>query len=506
MLGLQARNLLQVRAGGSCTVGRKDKAKDFANAIASRDADFSEWYIDVVRKADLADYSDIRGCMVIKPYGYGIWENVQAGLDKRIKATGHQNAYFPLFVPESYLKKEADHVEGFAPEVPWVTHVGEEKLEERLCIRPTSEAIIGATYAKWVQSYRDLPILINQWANVVRWEKRTRLFLRTSEVLWQEGHTCHRTAEEAVEETHKMLREYHNFMRDELALPTIMGKKSEKEKFAGAVDTYCVEAMMGDGWALQAGTSHFLGQNFAKAFGIKFLDEDNSEKFVWQTSWGVSTRLIGAVVMTHGDEKGLKLPPRIAPIQAVIVPIIFDATKAATMEACAKIEAELQGADIRVKFDSRDWVSSGFKYNDWELRGVPLRIEVGPKDLEKGQAMLVRRDTREKIPTPLAELSAKVKELLVAIQANMLQSALDFRASRTREITDYEEFKKAIETGKEFVIAPWDGTTETELKIKEETKATIRCIPFEGGEAKPGDRCIKSGAPAAHRVIFARNY
>ncbi|MBI3737018.1 proline--tRNA ligase, partial [Candidatus Sumerlaeota bacterium] len=436
----------------------------------------------------------------------GLWENVQAALDKRIKATGHQNAYFPLFVPESYLKKEADHVEGFAPEVPWVTHVGEEKLEERLCIRPTSEAIIGATYAKWVQSYRDLPILINQWANVVRWEKRTRLFLRTSEFLWQEGHTCHRTAEEAVEETMKMLRVYHEFLRTELAIPSIMGKKSEKEKFAGAVDTYSVEAMMGDGWALQAGTSHFLGQNFAKAFGIKFLDEDNTEKFVYQTSWGVSTRLIGAAVMVHGDDKGLQLPPRVAPIQAVIVPIIFDATKVATMEACAKIEQELASAEIRVKFDSRDWVSSGFKYNDWELRGVPLRIEVGPKDLEKQQAMLVRRDNREKTPVPLAELAAQVKSKLTAIQSDMLARAETFLTNETRDVGNYDEFKTALEVGKGFIRAPWDGTTETELKIKEETKATIRCIPFEGSELKPGETCIRSGVPAKHRVIFARAY
>ncbi len=487
-------------------MARKEKDKSFGNALASREHDFAQWYIDVVKKADLADHADIKGCMVIKPHGYGIWENIQSALDRRIKATGHQNAYFPLFVPETYLKKEAQHVEGFAPEVPWVTHVGEEKLEERLCIRPTSEAIIGATYAKWIQSYRDLPLLINQWANVVRWEKRTRLFLRTSEFLWQEGHTCHRTSEDAMDETLKMLNVYHDFLREELAIPTIRGRKTEKEKFAGAVETYSVEAMMGDGWALQAGTSHFLGQNFAKAFGIKFLDEDNTEKFVWQTSWGVSTRLIGALIMAHGDEKGLRTPPRVAPIQVVIVPILFDATKAATLEACGKIEKELAALGVRVKLDGRDWLSPGFKFNDWELRGVPLRLEVGPRDLEKGQAMLARRDKGEKSPTPLAELGTKIPELLNAIQANLLAQAESFLSSETRTVSNYDEFKSAMEKGRGFFQAPWDGTSETEALIKEETKATIRCIPLDGSSPHPGQLCIRSAAPAKHVAIFARAY
>jgi prolyl-tRNA synthetase len=484
----------------------QDKGKAAAEAVASRAQDFSQWYIDVVRKADLADYSDVKGCMVIKPYGYALWENLQAGLDKRIKATGHQNAYFPLFVPESFLKKEAEHVEGFAPEVPWVTHVGEEKLEERMCVRPTSEAIISATYAKWIQSYRDLPILINQWANVVRWEKRTRLFLRTSEFLWQEGHTCHRTEDEAREETLKMLGVYHDFMRDELAIPVIKGRKTEKEKFAGAVETYTVEAMMGDGWALQSGTSHFFGQNFAKPFGIKFLDEDNEEKYVWQTSWGASTRLIGAVIMVHGDEKGLRMPPRVAPIQAVIVPVLFDKTKEATLEACRRIESELRDADIRVKLDDRDWIKTGFKYNDWEMRGVPLRIEVGPRDLDAGQAMLARRDTGEKQPVPLDRLVTECNRLLRDIQGDLLEAARKSLAGRTVETTDYEVLKTAIAENRGFVIAAWDGTRETEDLIKQETKATIRCIPLDGGEAQPGDVCIRSGAPARHRVVFGRNY
>ena len=487
-------------------MARKKKDKSFADALASREENFSQWYIDVVRKAALADHSAVRGCMVIKPYGYGIWENIQAGLDRRIKATGHENAYFPLFVPESLLRKEAEHVEGFAPEVPWVTHVGEEKLEERLGIRPTSEAIISATYAKWIQSYRDLPLLINQWANVVRWEKRPRLFLRTSEFLWQEGHTCHRTQEEAREETLRMLEVYHEFLRDELAIPTIKGRKSEKEKFAGAIETYTVEAIMGDGWALQSGTSHFLGQNFAKAFGIKFLDEDNVEKHVWQTSWGMSTRVIGALIMVHGDAKGLRLPPRVAPVQAVIVPIVFEKTKAAVLEACSKIEKELTAFGVRTKVDSRDWLSPGFKYNDWELRGVPLRLEVGPRDLEKQQAMLARRDTGEKSAVGLDALSGQIPKILAAIQTNLLAEARAFLAASTREIDDYEDFKATVAEGKTFIRAPWDGTTETEKLIQEETKATIRCIPLEGSEPESGQVCIRSGAPAKHVVIFARAY
>ncbi len=488
-------------------MGRKDKAKEGGTAaLADREKEFSQWYIDVVRKADLADYSDVRGCMVIKPYGFALWERMQSALDQRIKATGHENAYFPLFVPESLLRKEAEHVAGFAPEVPWVTHVGEEKLEERLCIRPTSEAIIGATYARWIQSYRDLPLLINQWCNVVRWEKRTRLFLRTSEFLWQEGHTCHRTAQEAYEETLKMLRLYHDFLREELALPSIMGKKTEKEKFAGAVETYSIEAMMADRWALQAGTSHFLGQNFAKAFGIQFLDEDNAVKPVWQTSWGVSTRLVGALIMAHGDQRGLVLPPRLAPIQIVIVPIVFEATKAQTLTACARIESELRAFGLRVKIDDRDWHSPGYKFNHWELRGVPVRLEVGPKDVEKGQAVVVRRDTGEKVPVGLGELTMHVSKSLMVVQARLLAEAEAFLARHTFEIEDYAAFREAIEAERGFVRSPWDGTAETEARIQEETKATIRCIPLEGSEPRAGQRCVRSGEPARHVVIFARAY
>ncbi len=497
---------MNTSTGSRSKLGKKNKGKGFEGGIASRAEDFSRWYIDVVKKADLADHSDVKGCMVIKPYGYGIWENIQQSLDKRIKATGHLNAYFPLFVPESFLKKEAEHVEGFAPEVPWVTHVGEEPLDERLAIRPTSEAIIGATFARWIQSYRDLPLLINQWANVVRWEKRTRLFLRTSEFLWQEGHTCHRTEAEAREETIKMLGVYHDFMRDEMAIPTIRGIKSEREKFAGAVDTYTVEAMMGDGWALQAGTSHFLGQNFARAFEIKFLDEDNEHKFVHQTSWGVSTRLVGALIMSHGDEKGLRVPPRIAPIQAVIIPILRKDSAAATLEVANKMADDLRASDIRVKVDDRDWLNPGFKFHDWELRGVPVRIEIGPRDIEANQCMVARRDTGEKEALSLDGLAAKITEMLDAVQAGLLAEAEAFREANTREVRDFEEFKVLIAEGKTFVRAPWDGTTETEDEIKALTKATIRCIPLEGGEADRADRDILSGAPAKHIAIFARAY
>ena len=488
-------------------MAKQKGGKQFEEALASRE-NFSEWYVDVIRKAELADYSDIKGCMIIRPYGYTLWENVRDHLDRRIKATGHQNAYFPLFIPESYLMKEAEHVEGFAPEVPWVTHVGKEPLEERLAIRPTSETIICATYAKWVQSYRDLPILINQWANVVRWEKRTRLFLRTTEFLWQEGHTCHRTQDEAVDETLKMLRVYNRFLSEDLAIPTIMGRKTESEKFAGAVDTYCVEALMGDGWALQAGTSHFLGQNFAKPFGIKFLDEDNTEKFVWQTSWGVSTRLIGALIMVHGDQKGLKMPPRVAPYQTVIVPIYNDASKAGVLEEAKKLTESLQTAGIRAKLDDRDWLRPGFKFNDWELRGVPVRIEIGPRDIEAGQAMVSRRDVEggAKAAVPLAELPARVAALLEEIQNDMAAVAARFVADNTTEVATWDQFKEALETKKGFIAAGWDGTKETEAAIKEETKATIRCIPLEGGEPTPGMLDIKSGAPAQYRVLFARAY
>ena len=484
----------------------KKKGKKFEDALPDRNLDFSAWYNDLVRKAGLAEHSDVRGCMVIKPYGYTLWENLRDGLDRRIKATGHLNAYFPLFIPESYLQKEADHVEGFAPEVPWVTHVGTEPLEERLAIRPTSETVICATYAKWVQSYRDLPVLVNQWANVVRWEKRTRLFLRTTEFLWQEGHTCHRTREEAIEETLKMLRVYHDFLAEDLALPTVMGIKTDAEKFAGAVDTYCVEALMGDGWALQAGTSHFLGQNFAKGFGIEFLDEDNSRKHVWQTSWGVSTRLIGGLIMAHGDDKGLRLPPKVAPIQTVIIPILFDKTKEATLKAASQDRENLAKAGIRVQLDDREWHSPGYKFHDWEMRGVPVRIEIGPRDIEAGQAMVSRRDLRDKQPVPLDELASKVHEMQSKIQLNMLNQAKRYLSENTRDVESWDEFRKVIEEKKGFVRCGWDGTAATEAKIKEETKATIRCIPLESGTGRNNLRDIHSGDPAKYTALYARAY
>ncbi|MBN1867261.1 proline--tRNA ligase [Candidatus Sumerlaeota bacterium] len=480
--------------------------KEFEQGITPQSEDFSQWYIDTILKAEMADYSCVRGCMNIRPYGYALWENMRDALDRRFKATGHQNAYFPLFVPESFLQKEAEHVEGFAPEVPWVTHVGNEALTERLAIRPTSETVICAAYAQWVQSYRDLPILINQWANVVRWEKRTRLFLRTSEFLWQEGHTCHRTEEEAREETMKMLEVYREFCETELAMPVVCGRKTESEKFAGAVDTYCIEGMLADGNAIQNGTSHFLGQNFSKAFEIKFLDEDNVEKYVWQTSWGVTTRLVGSIVMSHGDDAGLILPPRVAPIQIVVVPVYKDRTRGQVLEEAAKIVAELQDAGLRVKCDDRETVRPGFKYNEWELRGVPLRIEIGPRDIEKGHVVAVRRVDREKTFVQRAELVARLREMLATFHGDLLGRARARIASQTREASTFDELADIVETHRGFVWAGWDGTAETEAAVKERTKATIRNIPFEGSEPTEGMKDVVSGQPAKHRVLFARAY
>ncbi len=474
--------------------------------IPSREESFSDWYVETIRKADLADYTTVKGCMVIKPYGYGLWENTRDALDRRIKATGHENAYFPLLVPESLLLKEAEHVEGFAPECAWVTHGGGSELEERLAIRPTSEAIICSIYAKWVNSYRDLPILINQWANVMRWEKRTRLFLRTSEFLWQEGHTVHRTAEDAMEETLKMHEVYREFLETELAIPVIKGEKTEAERFAGADRTFTVEALMQDGWALQAGTSHFLGQHFSKGFGIKFLDEDNTEKFAWQTSWGVSTRLIGGMIMTHGDDSGLRLPPRVAPTQVVIVPIFKSGLEGALKEKVAKIAADLRAKDVRVREDVREHLRPGFKFTEWEVKGVPIRIEIGPKDMEKGTVCIVRRDTREKAFVNENEAVATVEKLLVDIQASMLKAAVDFRDENTREPKDFEDFKSILENQRGFLSCGWDGTPETEKTIKEETKATIRCIPMDQPGAGNLGTDIYSGKPATHRVLYARAY
>lgn len=488
--------------------------KQFIKEITPRSEDFSQWYVDVVRKAELADYTMIKGCMVIKPYGYALWENIRDALDRRIKETGHQNAYFPLFVPESLLKKEAAHVAGFAPEVAWVTHGGDEELEERLAIRPTSEAIICSIYAKWVQSYRDLPILINQWANVVRWEKVTRLFLRTTEFLWQEGHTCHRTLGEAQEETIKMLRVYQEFAETELALPIIPGQKTENEKFPGAQTTYTIEAMMSDGKALQAGTSHNLGQHFSKMFDIMFEDEEsdgetgNKRKYVWQTSWGVSTRLVGGVIMTHGDENGLILPPRIAPIQVIIVPILAGNAKETVMEKARELATRLKGV-VRVHLDDREQYTPGWKYNNWEMKGVPLRLEIGPKDIQKDQCVLVRRDTREKIFCPLAELETRLGELLPLIQKDLLERARKYRDENTRRVKDYTEFGEVIEKQRGFIFAPWCGESDCETKVKDETKATIRCIPLdEQSNAIPatGGSCICCGKPAKYEVYFARAY
>ncbi len=476
-----------------------------ADFLTSQTEDFSKWYNEIVLKADLADYSPVRGCMVIKPYGYTLWERIRDELDRRFKETGHVNAYFPLFIPMSFLEKEAEHVEGFSPELAVVTHGGGSELEEPLVVRPTSETIIGHMYAKWVQSYRDLPLLINQWANVVRWEMRTRLFLRTTEFLWQEGHTAHATREEAVAETLQMLNVYTDFAVNEAAIPVFPGRKSDTERFAGAVDSYTIEAMMRDGKALQSGTSHFLGQNFAKAFDIKFLDENNAQQFAWTTSWGVSTRMVGAVVMAHGDDQGLVLPPRLAPIQVVIVPIWRkDAERADVLAAAQRITAQLQGV-ARVKLDDRDGVSPGWKFNDWEMRGVPVRLELGPRDIANGQVTAARRDIpgREgKTVLPLDGLPAAVTALLETVQQGIYDKALAFREAHTREVETYADFQAAVETG--FARAWWCGERACEAQIKEETKATTRCIPLEQPDGH--GRCVHCDKEAPGVALFARAY
>jgi prolyl-tRNA synthetase len=474
--------------------------------LPTRSENYSEWYNQLVQRAELADYAPVRGCMVVRPYGWALWENIQQALDKQFKATGHSNAAFPLFIPMSFFEKEKAHVEGFSPELAVVTHGGGSKLEEPLVVRPTSETIIGYMYSKWVKSYRDLPILINQWANVVRWEMRTRLFLRTLEFFWQEGHTAHATSGEAVEETLRILDIYTRFAIDEAAVPVIPGRKSDTEKFAGAVNSYTIEAMMGDTKALQSGTSHFLGQNFARAFEIQFLDENNTLQYAWTTSWGLSTRFIGAIIMTHGDDQGLILPPRLAPIQAVIVPIFKSEAETTTvMETVRRVEAELKAAGIRVKVDDRTEVTPGFKFNDWEMRGVPARIEIGPKDIEKGTVALARRDRpgREgKSFVPQAGLAAAVADMLVDIQRSLLERATAFRDSHIFNPSDYEELKKVVQNG--WAYSYWCESTECEAKIKEDTKATTRCIPLDQGVA-PG-KCIVCGKDAANKVYFARAY
>lgn len=478
------------------------KDEEFVKEITPQEEDYSQWYLDVIRKTEMVDYAPVRGCMVIRPYGFAVWENMKDALDKRIKETGHENAYFPLFIPESLLQKEADHVEGFAPEVAWITKGGDEELSERLAVRPTSEAIIGEMYSKWIQSWRDLPVLINQWANVVRWEKSTKPFLRTAEFLWQEGHTAHRTEEEAEEETLRMLEVYKEFAKNELAMPVISGLKSEREKFAGALRTYTIEALMFDGRALQAGTSHNLGQHFAKVFDITFLDKDDERKYVWQTSWGVSTRLLGGLIMVHGDNRGLRLPPRVAPVQVVLVPIMPKGKKEEVKEEIGKLHDELKG-NFRVKLDDREEYTPGWKFNQWEMKGVPLRVEMGPKDVEKDQVVLVRRDSGEKSFVPREGIVYKINEELEAIQKDMYERALNYMEENTREVTSVEEMAEIMETKRGLVRASWCGDGACEEEIKDETKATVRCIPFDSQEK---GMCICCQEKPGKEVIFANAY
>ena len=488
--------------------------------IPTRQEDYSLWYNELVKKADLAEHSDVRGCMVIKPYGYSIWEKMQQALDKMFKDTGHVNAYFPLFVPKSLFEAEEQNAEGFAKECAIVTHYRLKndperpgklmvdpgaKLEEELVVRPTSEAIIWSTYKKWIQSYRDLPLLINQWANVVRWEMRTRLFLRTAEFLWQEGHTAHATADEAVAETLQMLDVYADFAENFMAMPVVKGRKSEGERFPGALDTYCIEAMMQDGKALQAGTSHFLGQNFANAFNVQFTSKEGKLEYVWGTSWGVSTRLMGALIMAHSDDDGLILPPKLAPIHVVIVPIFKTAEELQKISAKAEeIASALRQQGYAVKFDNRDTHKPGFKFAEWELKGVPVRIAMGPRDLENGTVELARRDTKEKKTIKADDVAETIPVLLSEIQQNIYQRAKNFRDEKTTAVDSYEDLKKVLDEKGGFVSAHWDGTVETETAIKDETKATIRCIPLDAKEE--AGKCVYSGKPSARRVLFARAY
>lgn len=487
--------------------------------LPTRAENFSDWYNEIIKRAGLAENSSVRGCMIIKPYGFAIWEKIQSILDKAFKETGHENAYFPLFIPKSYLSREAAHVEGFAKECAVVTHYrlksdeatnqivvdDEAKLDEELVVRPTSEAIIWHSYKNWIQSYRDLPLLINQWCNIVRWEMRTRLFLRTAEILWQEGHTAHATQAEAEKEVLQMLNIYADFGKNYLAIPFLKGVKTEHEKFAGAERTYTIESMMQDGKALQAGTSHFLGQRFAKAFDVTFTDKTGQMDYVWGTSWGLTTRLIGALVMTHSDDKGLVLPPRLAPIQVVIIPIYkSEEEKAAIQEQVHIIQEQLKAHDILVKFDDRDEHKPGWKFAEYELKGVPIRMAIGPNDLANHTVELTRRDTSEKITVPTENISQRIVDMLNNIQDSLYQHAYEFREANTYSVDTYEEFKRAIVDKKGFIMAHWDGTTETERKIQAETKATIRCIPLEG-KTEPG-KCIYTGNPSKQRVVFAQAY
>ncbi len=489
-----------------------------AKNLTKRSEDYSKWYNELVINADLAENSGVRGCMVIKPYGFSIWEKMQAELDRMFKETGHQNAYFPLFIPKSYFSKEASHVDGFAKECAIVTHYRlredgkggvevdpDAKLEEELIVRPTSETIIWDTYRKWIQSYRDLPLLINQWANVVRWEMRTRLFLRTTEFLWQEGHTAHATKQEAIEETEQMVNIYAEFVEDYMAVPVIKGLKTESERFAGAEETYCIEALMQDGKALQAGTSHFLGQNFAKAFDVKFTAKDGKQDYVWATSWGVSTRLMGALIMTHSDDKGLVLPPKLAPDQVVIVPIYRNDEQFELVSELAKeVMKELRTKGVRVKFDNRDTYKPGWKFNEYELKGVPVRLAIGPRDVENGTLELARRDTLTKESISRDDVVSIVVDLMDEIQKNLYNKADSFRTEKTTDVVTYDEFKEVLNTKGGFILAHWDGTAETEELIKNETKATIRCIPLDTKLEK--GTCMVSGKPSNQKVLFAKAY
>ena len=510
-MGTVARNILSGFRGRSrpqCRPGsiEGDGVQMSNLKLPTRSEDFAEWYNQLVLRAELADYAPVRGCMIVRPYGWALWENVQQALDRRFKETGHLNAAFPLLIPRSFIEKEKSHVAGFSPELAVVTHGGGEELEEPLVIRPTSETIIGHSFAKWIQSYRDLPVLINQWNSVVRWELRTKLFLRTLEFYWQEGHTAHATAEEAEAETRQMLDIYVDFAEKEAAIPVIPGRKSASERFAGADQTYSIEAMMGDGKALQSGTSHNLGQNFARAFEIRYLDKDGALQYCWTTSWGLSTRFIGAIIMVHGDDQGLILPPRLAPVQVVLVPIYRnDQERSLVLEASGKIRPLLVEGGFRVKADDRDGVSPGFKFNDWEMRGVPLRIEIGPKDVAKGSFLFARRDRpgkEAKYSVPLAQLPDATGKALTDIQSSLYERALEFRKSRTKDPRDYAEFREVVEGG--FAHSFWCGSGECEQKIKEETKATTRCIPLDQEAGKGA--CIYCGRPAAEKAIFGKAY
>ncbi len=482
------------------------KDERFVKQITPKSEDFSRWYVEIIRKTEMADYAPIKGMMIFRPYGYAIWENIQRLMDTRLKETGHVNAYFPLFIPESFLQKEMEHLEGFAPEVAWVTHGGQEELEERLAVRPTSEAIIGSMYAKWIQSWRDLPLLINQWANIVRWEKVTRPFLRTTEFLWQEGHTAHETFEEAQEETIKILYLYKEFVETELAIPVIEGKKTLSQKFAGALETYAIEALMSDGKALQMGTSHNLGQHFSKVFDIRYEDRDQNLQYVWQTSWGVSTRLIGALVMTHGDDSGLRLPPQVAPIQVVIVPISLGNWKETILPLAQKIEKDLRRSGLRVKLDAREEFTPGWKFSEWEMRGVPLRLEIGPRDVQENRVVLVRRDIKRKEFVGLDDLIQRVPPTLKDIQVSLFEQGLKFQLENTHEVQDYQDFKEVIESKRGFIKTWWCGEEACEDKIKEETMATIRVVPLKQEQEKAPGKCIYCRKEAKGLVLFARAY